>query len=130
MADWQKLAAKAILADGKIDDAEVKILQKELYADGVIDQKEVQFLIDLRNQAKGNVTPAFTKFFFKAIKDNVLKDGNIDATEAKWLRAMLFADGKIDDDEKKFLRELKRQAKKMSPAFQKLYDECVGGAKK
>ena len=37
MADWQKLGAKAFLADGKIDEAEAKILQKELYADGVID---------------------------------------------------------------------------------------------
>jgi hypothetical protein len=126
MADWQKLAAKAILADGKIDDAEVKILQKELYADGVIDKKEVQFLIGLRNQAKGNVSPSFTRLFFKAIKDNVLKDGVIDAAEAKWLREMLYADNKIDDDEKKFLRDLKRAAKKVSPVFQKLYDECVG----
>jgi hypothetical protein len=126
MADWQNLATKAILADGKIDDAEVKILQKELYADGVIDRTEVNFLINLRNQAKGQVTPAFTKFFFKAIKDNVLKDGVIDAAEAKWLRGMLYADGIIDADEKKFLKELKRGAKRVSPAFQKLYEECVG----
>jgi uncharacterized tellurite resistance protein B-like protein len=127
MADWQKLAIRAILADGKIDDAEVKILQKELYADGVIDTSEVKFLINLRNEAKGNVTPAFTKFFFKAVKDNLLKDGAIDAAEAKWLRSMLYADGKIDEDEKKFLKELKRAAKKTSSAFDKLYTECVGG---
>jgi hypothetical protein len=125
MADWQKLATRAILADGKIDDAEVKILQRELYADGVIDKSEVNFLINLRNQAKGKVTPSFNKFFFRAIKDNVLADGSIDANEAKWLRSMLYADGKIDADEKKFLKELKRGARKVSPAFQKLYDECL-----
>jgi hypothetical protein len=124
MADWQKLAAAAFLADGKIDDAEVKILQKELYADRKIDKKEVAFLCELRNKAK-EVTPAFTKFFFKAIKDNVLKDGVIDANEARWLREMLYADGKIDEDEKKFLRELKRGAKSVSRAFQNLYDECL-----
>jgi hypothetical protein len=124
MANWQKLATAAILADGKIDDAEVKILQKELYADGVIDKKEVAFLCELRNKAK-SVTPAFTRFFFKAIKDNVLKDGVIDASEARWLREMLYADGKIDDDEKRFLRDLKKGAKSVSPTFQKLYDECL-----
>lgn len=124
MADWQKLAAAAILADGVIDENEVKILKKELYADGVIDKKEVEFLIELRNKAN-SVSPAFTKFFFKAIKDNVLKDGNIDAAEARWLRTMLFADGVIDNDEKKFLRELKKGAKKVSPQFQALCDECL-----
>ena len=126
MANWQKLATAVLLADGKIDDAETKILRKELYEDGVIDKQEVDFLIDLRNKAKGNVSPAFTKFFFKAIKDNVLKDGQIDTAEAKWLRAMLFADGKIDADEKKFMRALMKGAKKVSPAFQQLYDEVVG----
>ena len=125
MADWQKLAAAAFLADGKIDEAEAKILQKELYADGVIDKLEVKFLINLRNRAK-SVSPGFKKLFFRAIKDNVLKDGVIDAAEAKWLREMLFADGKIDDDEKKFMKELKRGAKKVSPSFEKLYQECVG----
>lgn len=125
MANWRKLATSALLADGKIDDAEAKILQKELYADGVIDREEVDFLIELRNKAR-KVSPAFTKLFFKAVKDNVLKDGVIDAAEAKWLRAMLFADGKIDVDEKKFMRELKKGAKKTSPAFDKLYDDCVG----
>jgi hypothetical protein len=124
MADFQKLATALILADGKIDEAEVKILKKELYADGVIDKKEVGFLRELRDRAK-LPSPAFTRFFFKAIKDNVLEDGVITAAEARWLRDMLFADGKIDADEKRFLRELKRDAKEVSPAFQKLYDECM-----
>jgi uncharacterized membrane protein YebE (DUF533 family) len=125
MTDWRKLATAALLADGTIDDREVKVLRKELYADGVIDKKEVEFLIELRNKAK-SVSPAFKRFFFRAIKDNVLKDGAIDAAEARWLRKMLFADKVIDPDEKKFLRELKREAKGVSTAFQALYDECLG----
>src|ERR1700730_15907703 len=124
MADWQKLATEAILADGVIDDNEVKILHKELYADGVIDKKEVQFIIDLRNNAK-KVSPEFTKLFFKAVKENVLDDGSIDATEARWLREMLFADGKIDADEKKFLKELKKKAKGTHALFDALYAECL-----
>ena len=47
-----------ILADGKIDDAEVDLLRRELYADGKIDRDEAEFLITLRNQAK-ETTPGF-----------------------------------------------------------------------
>jgi hypothetical protein len=132
MADWRKLALEAIVADGQIDDAEVKLLQRELWADGKIDAKEVQFLIELRNTAqkkakakKTTVNPKFETLFFKAIEENVLRDGQISAKEAEWLRKMLFADRKIDDNEKKFLSRIKKAAKKTSPAFEQLYQECV-----
>ena len=60
-----------------------------------------------------------------AIEENVLKDGKIDAKEAKWLEDMLFADGKIDADEKQFLTRIKKGAKKTSPEFDALYDKCM-----
>jgi uncharacterized membrane protein YebE (DUF533 family) len=134
MADWRKLAVDAILADGRIDDDEVKVLKKELWADGKIDKDEVKFLIALRNAAqkkakarKAEVNPKFEHLFFSAISDNVLKDGKIDSNEARWLRAMLFADGKIDDNEKKFLTKIKKAATKgTSQAFEQLYQECMG----
>jgi len=132
MADFRKLALEAILADGKIDDAEVRVLQKELWADKKIDTKEVEFLIELRNTAqkkakaqKAEVNPKFETLFFKAIEQNVLRDGQISGREAKWLRKMLFADNKIDDNEKKFLGRIKKAAKKTSPEFDKLYQECI-----
>ena len=132
MADFRKLALEAILADGAIDDAEVRVLQKELWADKKIDPTEVAFLIELRNSAqkkakakKGKVNPKFEALFFKAIEHNVLRDGKIDAKEANWLRKMLFADRKIDDNEKKFLQRLRKAAAKTSPAFERLYQECV-----
>jgi len=133
MADWRKVALAAILADGKVDENEVKLLRKELWEDGKIDEEEVQFLIELRNAAqkkakaaKEEVYPAFTKLFFKAITDNLLKDGTIDAKEAGWLRTMLFADGKIDADEYDFLKKLKKGAKSTSSEFDSLYNECTG----
>jgi uncharacterized tellurite resistance protein B-like protein len=131
--DFKKLAIAALLADGKIDDTEVKIIKKELYADGKIDKKEVEFLIELRNaaqkKAKGeSLSTAFENLFFKAIQDNVLSDGVISAKEATWLRKMLYADGKIDESEKKFLKKLKAGATKTAPAFDALYEECVGTA--
>jgi hypothetical protein len=130
MADWCKLSVALVLADGKIDDDEVKILKKELWADGHIDKEEVNFLIALRNtaqkKAKGKaLNPNFEKLFFAAVEENVLRDGKIDAAEAAWLRKMLFADGKIDANEKKFLGRLKKGAKKTAPSFDKLYDECM-----
>jgi uncharacterized tellurite resistance protein B-like protein len=132
MANYRKLVIQTILADGVIDDAEVKALRKELWEDGQIDADEVKFLIELRNAAQkkakgGQVNANFEKLFFKAIEENVLKDGKIDAAEARWLRAMLFADGKIDANEKKFLTRLRKAAAgKTSPAFEKLYGECMG----
>jgi hypothetical protein len=110
----------------------VKILKKELWADGKIDQDEVEFLIDLRNLAQKKakaknkrLKASFEKLFFKAVEQNVMADGTIDAEEARWLRAMLFADKKIDANEKKFLVRLKKAAKSTSPAFERLYAECM-----
>lgn len=132
MANWRKLSVALVLADGTIDDDEVKVLKKELWADGEIDREEVEFLIELRNAAqkkakakKEEINAKFEQLFFKAIEENVLKDGQIDAQEAGWLRSMLFADGKIDANEKKFLAKLKKSAKSTSPAFEKLYEDCM-----
>ena len=131
MADWRKLALNAILADGVIDDNEVKILRKELYADGKIDREEVDFLIELRNKAQkkaagGTLSDAFERFFFKAVQDNVMEDGKIDAEEARWLRQMLYADRKIDENEKKFLTKIKKAATSTSPEFDRLYAQAMG----
>jgi hypothetical protein len=132
MADWRKLSVQLVLADGVIDDEEVKILKKELWADRHIDKEEVGFLIELRNtaqkkaKAKGKKMNAkFEKLFFDAIEENVLRDGQIDSSEAVWLRKMLFADQIIDANEKKFLGRLKKGARKTSPAFDRLYAECM-----
>jgi hypothetical protein len=132
MAAWRKLCVALVLADGVIDDDEVKILKKELLADGKIDKEEREFLIELRNTAQKKakakqveVNPKFEKLFFDLIEQNVLADGKIDAAEAAWLRTMLFADKKIDANEKKFLGRLKKNARATSPEFNKLYDECM-----
>jgi hypothetical protein len=132
MADYRKLAIAALLADGKIDETEVKILTRELKeADGKIGNDGIKFLVDLRNTAqkkakatKEELPESFEKFFFKVVSENVLKDGKIDTSEASWLRTTLFADGKIDDREMAFLSNLSKKAQKKSPAFEKLYTEC------
>lgn len=132
MADFRKLAIAAILADGKIDEAEVKVLSKELKnAEKKYDDDAIHFLVDLREvaqkKAKANkeeLTDKFEDFFFKVIQENVLKDGKIDAKEAGWLRQTLFADGKIDGREMKFMETLNKKAKEKAPAFETLYQDC------
>ena len=132
MADWRKMAMSAILSDGVVDEGEVKILQKELKgADGKINKEGIKFLLELRvaaqKKAKGagaEVNEAFEKFFFKTITENILKDGKIDAKEAGWLRANLFADKKIDDREWAFLTTVNKKAKTKSAEFTKLYEDC------
>jgi uncharacterized tellurite resistance protein B-like protein len=133
MADWKRLAMSLALADGKIDDTEVKVFRKELYEDGKIDNDEIQFLKEVRilaqkkaKTAGEEVNPAFEKFFAKALEDYILEDGNIDAKEAGLLREIIYADKKVDDNEKKLIARLNKAAKTKSPSFTKLFDECMG----
>jgi hypothetical protein len=132
MTDWRKLALTLTLSDGVIDDSEVKVLKQELFNGGKIDKQDVNFLIELRGTAqkraksKGvTVNPAFEKLFFQAVEANAITKGKIDTPEARWLRSVLFADKRIDANKKRFLNKLKKTAKKTSPAFDKLYAECM-----
>lgn len=132
VADFRKLAMAAILADGKVDEAEVKVLGKELKGeDGKITDDGLQFLLDLRGTAqrkakakKEELTEAFEKFFFKVVTDTVLKDGKIDKDEVAWLRKSLFADKKIDDREYKLLTDLQKKAKTRHADFETLVKDC------
>src|ERR1700722_6216997 len=113
-----------IMTTSKVDKAELEILREQLYANGAVDRQGADFLVELHKRVQ-HMTPAFEHFFYKAIKANILADGNIDAEEAAWLRRMLFADGKIDDQERKFLHELKGEAKQVSREFEVLFAECM-----
>ncbi len=124
MADWQNLLREVLLADGSIDEEETSLLVQGIMGDGVVDDEEVDFLVDLRARAT-NLCPAFSNFFFTALKSNFLADGTVDSDEARRLREIIFADGKVDGDEKAFLTELKTEAKSVSPEFEALFLECM-----
>jgi hypothetical protein len=53
----------------------------------------------------------------KTAKAFLLADGGIDDREVAVLRKELFADGEVDDIEMDFLLELRRDAKRLVPAF-------------
>jgi hypothetical protein len=131
MADWRKVAIAALLSDGTIEETEVKVIKKELYTNGRIDQKELEFLIDLRSAARKKARGAplsarFENLFFKAVHDNVLAHGNLSAKETTFLRKAIMTNGKMHAPEMAFVRRLKKAAKTTSPAFDKLFLECVG----
>ncbi|MGL4554472.1 MAG: hypothetical protein ACRC33_25190 [Gemmataceae bacterium] len=131
MADFRKLAIAAIMADGKVDEVEVKVLQKGLKGeDGGYDGDALKFLIDLRELAQkkakataSTLTDSFEKFFFKVMNDVVLKDGHVSEREVKFLKEHLLADGKVDDGEWKFLEAVNKKAKSKHASFDEMYKE-------
>jgi hypothetical protein len=126
MAEWKKLAKRALLLDERIDLKETALIREEIFADGRVDKSELEFLFTLRKEAESCVQ-AFSDLFFTAVKKHMLADGAISAAEAKWLRKMIFADGTIDEDEKKLMQDLKAGARDVASEFTKLYDECMKG---
>jgi hypothetical protein len=123
MQNWQEIE-QAILANGRVDGAELEALRHKVYAGAKIERRDADFLVELHKRVQ-HMTPAFEQFFYQAIKDHILARGRIDAEEAAWLRRMLLTDGKIKDEERRFLHELKGEAKKVSPEFESLFAECM-----
>lgn len=124
MADWRKLSKELLLADGKIDEAETRIIREELLADNRIDDTELDFLLELKRSANG-LALSFNQLVFEAVKKNILEDGRISPSEAEWLRRWILADGKVDAPEKKLLQDLKAGAKQTCPEFENLYKKCM-----
>ena len=109
---------KSILADGVIDEHEVKQLHEVLYADGVIDKEEAEFLFELNDAVSGKANhPSWESLFVEAITSFLLEDetspGVVDTDEADWLLAKIQGDGKLDNVELALLKNLKDKAKKL-----------------
>jgi hypothetical protein len=125
VAELQQLM-QDILRNGKIDGHELQLLREQLYVDGQIGRREADFLVEVHKKVQ-RVSPGFEQFFYQAIRDHIVVDGAIRDEEARWLRQMLSHDGQVTESEKKFLRQLKGEARHVSPAFQKLFDDCACG---
>jgi uncharacterized tellurite resistance protein B-like protein len=107
---------KSILADGVIDEAEVKQLREVLYADGKIDTEEAEFLFELNDAVSGKANhSSWETLFVEAISSYLLEDetspNEIDAEEAKWLLSKIQGDGQLDKTEIALLENLKKKAK-------------------
>lgn len=116
---------KSILADGVIDEQEVKQLREVLYADGVIDKEEAEFLFELNDAVSGKENhPSWATLFIEAITSFLLEDetspGEVDEEEAKWLANKIQGDGKLDEIEAGLLKNIKAKAKKMPASLTNL----------
>jgi hypothetical protein len=120
--DWKHLATQLVLADGTIDENEVKILSRALKDSG---EEGLDYLIELRStyakkaKAKGEaMSDAFENFFFKTIQGHVLQDGGVSAGGAAVL-GKVFPGGKVDDKGYEWLTgTLGKKAKTKDPAFE------------
>jgi uncharacterized tellurite resistance protein B-like protein len=129
MTDFGALK-KSILADGVIDEQEVKSLRKILYEDGKIDRKEANFLFELNDAVSGKSNHSSWKtLMVDAISSHVLDDetspGEIDESEAKWLISKIQKDGVVDDIEKAILIRIQKKAKKISPKLEDFIKKTV-----
>ena len=121
--DWRDFSKKLLLADGKIDAAEARLLQRSVLADGVVEQDEIRFMLELKREAR-SVSTDFNLFLQSVIRRAVLKDGSIDADEVVWLRKLVFEDRMADADEMEFLKLLGREAKRVCREYVHLLEEC------
>jgi hypothetical protein len=127
MADYRKLAMSAILADEKIDEAEVKLIKKELHADGKVEEDELNFVVELRTSAikKGKeLVPTFDKLYLDTIAAHYAVSGAVSAEGADKIKKLVVADKKLEADvKKKFLVKLKKEA--TGAEFAKVVDDFV-----
>jgi hypothetical protein len=115
----------SILADGIIDEQEVKLLREMLYADNVIDKDEAEFLFELNDAVSGKDNHSSWKdLFVDAISSFLLEDeqspGEIDPVEEAWLLSKIESDGKVDDIEMALLANLKLKAKSFPQSLSNL----------
>ena len=134
--EWRKVALAAILADGKVDETEAKLLKKELTVDGKISPEGLGFLLDLRAEAakkakakKEELSPAFNKLVFKTIEEAVLTDGEVADGKVAWLREKVFTGKKVDAKkldagQKEFLTGLSKKVKDKGTELAKLLAEA------
>lgn len=113
----------AILEDGIIDEAEVKMIRKVIYGTGgaageAVDRMEADFLFDLNDATSGKDNhPSWKDLFVEALSAYVLEDeispGEIDEDEADYLIEKILADGVVDENEKALLKNIKAKATKI-----------------
>jgi len=110
----------AVLEDGIIDAAEVKLIRKVIYGAGgaggeAVDRVEADWLFELNDAVSGSANhPSWKDLFVEAISAHVLQDpvspGAIDEAEAKWLIARIEKDGVYDENETALLQNIKAKA--------------------
>lgn len=105
---------KSIFANGFISEAEVKHLRDLLLA-GNFDKEKAEFMFELKNSvSRKKMHKSLEELFVETITNFLLDDdetpGEIDESEARWLRAKIQSKGYTDDIDKKLLVNLRKKS--------------------
>lgn len=110
-----KQIKREIFLDGRITNEDITKLREFLYEGDGMTKTKGDFLYDLKNTIRPELqTEDFKKLFIEAITILLLEDevspGEIDDSEAKWLRAKMQSNGYRDDVDAKLLENLKERS--------------------
>jgi uncharacterized membrane protein YqhA len=115
--DMDKLNAlkKQIFADGEIGEEDVRQLREALFADGGITREKAEFLFEIKDSvSRKKMHRDLENLFVEAITSFLLEDdespGEIDDSEAKWIRAKMQYKGTVDSIDKKLLASLQKKS--------------------
>ena len=106
---------RTIVADGRISTKDVKLLRDAFFNEEGITKAKADFLFKLKDTInKEHLISEFNDFFVEAITSFLLDDesspGEIDESEAKWLRAKMQTKGYLDKLDMMLLESLRKRS--------------------
>ena len=114
MSDYTELR-KRIIKDGHLSGNEIEELRAFLFGEDGMNLMKANLLFELKSYAAREPEDnGFTDLFVNAISALLLEDpdspGEIDETEAKWLRAKIQYNGRLDKYDRALLNNLKKKS--------------------
>ena len=106
---------RAIVSDGHLSIQDVKLLRESLFNDEGMTKEKANFLFNLKDTiSKEHLISEFKELFVEAITIFLLEDeespGEIDDSEAKWLRAKIQTKGYQDNVDISLLDNLRKKS--------------------
>jgi hypothetical protein len=124
-----------VLADKAIGSDELDLIGEAVVADGKLDLDDVKLLVELYCGARDR-DPAFDNVFFDTLEHVMLDDQEISPSEQLYLLKMVYSDHEILPREREFLTRIRAKLKATDPDFEQFYktamaanatDWCLGG---
>ncbi len=106
---------KNIFANGQLTADDVATLREALFSGEGMDRRKADFLFEVKDTvAKEKQHPGFKNLFIEAITSYLLEDedspGEIEESEAKWLRARMQYKGEMDNIDEQLLKNLRMKS--------------------
>ena len=106
---------KTVVADGHLSEKDVELLRETLFNDEGMTREKANFIFNLKDIiSKEHLTNDFKELFVEAISTFLLEDeespGEIDDSEAKWLRAKIQTKGYQDSVDILLLENLRKKS--------------------